>query len=230
MAAPKALIIGASRGIGLGLVAEFAGRGWEVVGTVRGHAPGLEKLAADRPGAVRVETVDTADVASGEALRDRLRGEVFDLVLVNAGVAGPRDKTHRNVDHDSFAELMITNALGPVRLAELLKDQVRPDGGVVGLMTSQLGSVGGNTEGGMELYRASKAALNSLTRSFAARHRKAGIVVLSLHPGWVKTDMGGPNAAVTVADSARGLADVVERALKDRKSGYFDYRGETLPW
>ena len=82
----------------------------------------------------------------------------------------------------------------------------------------------------MELYRASKAALNSFTRSFAARHKDKGVAVLSLHPGWVKTDMGGPNAAIDVATSVKGLADVVERAQKDRKDGFFDYKGETLPW
>ena len=82
----------------------------------------------------------------------------------------------------------------------------------------------------MELYRASKAALNSFTRSFAARHKDKGWTVLSLHPGWVQTDMGGPGAAIDVATSVKGLADVIERAQKDRRDGYFDYKGETIAW
>ena len=96
-------------------------------------------------------------------------------------------------------------------------------------MTSQLGSIANNT-GGTELYRASKAALNSFTRSFAARHKDKGFTVLSLHPGWVRTDMGGPNAAIDVATSVKGLVDVVERAQADRRDGFFDYSGKELPW
>jgi NAD(P)-dependent dehydrogenase (short-subunit alcohol dehydrogenase family) len=150
--------------------------------------------------------------------------------VVNAGVGGPPGKNPRTVSRDEFADLMVVNALGPVRLAELLAKQVRPQSGVVAFMTSQLGSVANNTTGGTELYRASKAALNSLVRSFAARHRDKGLAVLALHPGWVRTDMGGPNADIDVETSARGLADVVERARRDRRDGFFDYKGDELPW
>ena len=112
----------------------------------------------------------------------------------------------------------------------MLGKQGRPQSGVVAVMSSQLGSVANNTTGGTELYRASKAALNSLARSFAARHRDKGLAVLALHPGWVRTDMGGPNAAIDVETSAKGIANVVERAQGDRRSGFFDYKGDELPW
>jgi NAD(P)-dependent dehydrogenase (short-subunit alcohol dehydrogenase family) len=228
---PNALIVGASRGIGLGLVEEFAKRGWSVVGTVRSEASAgdLKMVAKDSGGKITLETVDTADAASGAALRDRLGETQFDLILVNAGVGGPADKNPRTVSDAEFTDLFITNSLGPVRLAELLAKNVKPQTGVVGLMTSQLGSIANNT-GGTELYRASKAALNSFTRSFAARHKDKGLTVLSLHPGWVRTDMGGANAAIDVATSVKGLADVVERAQKDRRDGFFDYSGKELPW
>ncbi len=227
---PKALIVGASRGIGLGLVEVFADHAWQVVATARqsSAADALRSLAAE--GKARIETVDIADIASCEALRQRLAGEVFDLVLVNAGVGGPRDMNPRTVTPAAFTELFETNALGPVRLAELLAKQVRPETGVVAMMTSLLGSIANNTSGGTELYRASKAALNSFTRSFAARHRPEGLTVLSLHPGWVRTDMGGPNAAIDVATSTTGLFNVIERAVKDRRSGFFDYSGAEIPW
>ncbi|MEO8925847.1 MAG: SDR family oxidoreductase [Caulobacteraceae bacterium] len=228
---PNALVIGASRGIGLGLAREFASRGWRVTATVRDTAGAgdLKTVAESSAGAVRIETVDTADAASGEALRDRLGEAMFDLVLVNAGVGGPA-KNPRTVSRDEFAHLMVTNALGPVRLAELLAKRVAPQTGVVAFMTSQLGSIANNTTGGTELYRASKAALNSMVRSFAARHRDKGLAVLALHPGWVRTDMGGPNAAIDVETSARGVAEVVERARGDRRDGFFDYKGDKLPW
>jgi len=223
-----ALIVGASRGIGLGLVEELTRRGWEVTGTARSAEGGKALKAVD--GKVRVETVDTADRASAEALRQRLDGQVFDLIIVNAGIGGPRDKNPRTVSDEEFSHLFITNSLAPVRLAELLAKQVRPQTGVIGLMTSQLGSVEQASAGGMELYRASKAALNSFTRSFAARHKDKGFATLSLHPGWVKTDMGGPGAAIDVETSARGLIDIVERAQKDRQDRFTDYKGDTLPW
>ena len=227
---PNALIVGASRGIGLGLVEEFVKRGWDVVGTVRGDASagGLNAVARDSGGKVTIERVDTADAASGAALRDRLGDTQFDLILVNAGVGGPASNP-RTVTDAEFSDLFITNALGPVRLAEILAKNVKPATGVVGLMTSQRGSIA-NNPGGTELYRASKAALNSFTRSFAARHKDKGFTVLSLHPGWVRTDMGGPNAAIDVATSVKGLVDVVERAQADRRDGFFDYSGKELPW
>jgi len=225
------LIVGASRGIGLGLAREFAGRGYDVVGTVRSEAGAaeLKSVSSAHPGRVRIETVDITDVASAEALRDHLKGQVFDVVIVNAGIGGPRDKNPRTVDDEAFTHLFLTNSLGPVRLAELLAANVMPKTGVVGFMTSHLGSIGDNS-GGMELYRASKAALNSFTRSFAARHRDKEITVLSLHPGWVRTDMGGPGAAIDVETSVRGLVEVIERARRDRHDGFFDYKGEAIPW
>ena len=228
----NALIIGASRGIGLGLAHELAARGWSVTATARDLEKSKEliALADGSNGNVRIELVDIAEPGSPEALRERLAGETFDLLLVNAGVGGPAGKNPRTVSHEEFCQLFVTNALAPVRLAEIFSKQVRPQTGVVGFMTSVLGSVEGASAGGMELYRASKAALNSFTRSFAARHQDKGWAVLSLHPGWVKTDMGGPNAAIDVDTSVKGLADVVARAQKDRQSGYFDYKGDTIAW
>ena len=225
------LIVGASRGIGLGLVKEFADDGATVVATVRDKAKAsdLAKLADGAGGKVKIETVDTADAKSAAELRDRLAGETFDVVIVNAGVGGP-SANPRTVTDEDFNQLFLTNALGPVRLAELLVKQVKPQTGVIAMVTSRLGSVEGAKAGGTELYRASKAALNSFTRSFAARHKDKGIAVLSLHPGWVKTDMGGAGADIDVETSAKGLVHTIERAEKDRRDGFFDYKGETIPW
>ena len=225
------LIVGASRGIGLGLVKEFVGEGDRVTATVRDKAKAtdLAALASSSGGKVKIETVDTADAKSAEGLRERLSGETFDVVVVNAGVGGPQANP-RNVSDADFNALFLTNSLGPIRIAELMVKQVTPQTGVIGLMTSQLGSVEGAKAGGVELYRASKAALNSFTRSFAARHKDKGIAVLSLHPGWVKTDMGGAGADIDVETSTKGLVKVIERAEKDRQDGFFNYKGETLPW
>lgn len=227
-----ALIVGASRGIGLGLVGEFERRGWRVIGTARdpAKADALNELATNSGGRVSVEAVDTTDLAQVQALRHRLDGENLDLLIVNAGVGNPHGRAPLTVTGAEFDTLFVTNSLGPVRVADAFVDRVRAKTGVIGLMTSQLGSVEGASGGGYDLYRASKAALNSFTRSFAARHKDRSVTVLSLHPGWVKTDMGGPQAPIDVATSVKGLADVVERAQGDRKDGFFDYKGDTLPW
>jgi NAD(P)-dependent dehydrogenase (short-subunit alcohol dehydrogenase family) len=228
---PNILIVGASRGIGLGLVEEFARRGWSVTASVRdaAKADALKALVNAAGGRVSIAVVDIADRASAEALRGALADQEFDALVINAGVGGP-PANPRNVEREVFADLLVTNALGPVRLAELLVKQVKPQTGVIGFVTSQLGSVGNNTSGGTELYRASKAALNSLTRSFAARHRDQGLSILSLHPGWVRTDMGGPNAAIDVATSAQGLADRVEQAVGAHREAFLDYSGAVIPW
>jgi NAD(P)-dependent dehydrogenase (short-subunit alcohol dehydrogenase family) len=228
---PNILIVGASRGIGLGLAEEFARRRWSVTASVRdvARADALKALARASGGRVAIAVVDVAERASAEALREALADQEFDALVINAGVGGP-PANPRNVEREVFADLFVTNALGPVRLAELLVKQVKPQTGVIGFVTSQLGSVGNNTGGGTELYRASKAALNSLTRSFAARHRDQGLSILSLHPGWVRTDMGGPNAAIDVATSARGLADRVEQAVGAHREAFVDYNGAVIPW
>ena len=219
--ARTAIIIGASRGLGLGLAAELTRRGWQVTATQRTPSPELAAVAG-----VTVESVDIDDDAAVAALATRQPGP-FDLVFVNAGVMGPRHGSADKVSGDELAALMMTNAVAPIRTARALLGAVRP-GGTIAFMTSILGSVALRQHGMAELYSASKAALNSLTRGFAATEA-GNLAVLSLHPGWVKTDMGGDGADIDVATSVTGLADVVE-AETGPGHRYLDYTGKTLPW
>ncbi|QDI79631.1 SDR family NAD(P)-dependent oxidoreductase [Methylorubrum populi] len=221
-----ALIVGASRGIGLGLVETFLERGWKVTATRRGAAPGLERLDVQ---GVRVETVDIDDDASVAALRERLARERFDLVFVVAGVLIESDKPLPAVPRAVHAQVYLTNAVSPILFADAFADRLAP-GGTLAFMSSGLGSVGLNTEGGWENYRASKAALNTNARSFAARHAARDFGILLLHPGWVATDMGGAGADLNVATSAAGLADVIEASAGRTDLAFRDHRGETLPW
>ena len=222
----SALIVGASRGIGLGLATELARRGLDVVGTVRGAA-GAAALRAAGAGA---EMLDVADPAGPAALRARLqgRGRTFDLVVLNAGVLGPPHQSAAEMTAEEAAALFLTNAVGPVRTARALLDLV-PDGGAVAFITSRMGSVALNTDGDLELYRASKAALNSLTRGFLARLDRS-VTVLSLHPGWVRTDMGGPDAALGVPEAVRGLLNVIEARRATGRHGFADHLGAELAW
>ncbi|HEX8233456.1 MAG TPA: SDR family oxidoreductase [Caulobacteraceae bacterium] len=227
---PKALIVGASRGLGLGLVEEFARRGWEVLATVRdpARAPELGQLALG--GKTRIEPLDVTRTETAAALDEALADEVFDLLFLNAGMGNPPGKRVANVSDAEMWALFETNALGPVRTAEMLAGHVRPRTGVVAFMTSRLGSVADKTSEHAELYSATKAALNSFSRSFAARHTQERLTVLSLHPGWVRTEIGGPNAPLDVETSVRGLADVVEAARGTGVHRFLDYTGAEIPW
>ena len=216
-----AIIIGASRGLGLGLATELTARGWQVTATQRTPSAALAAVAG-----VIVETVDIDNVAAVAALTRRQPGP-FDLVFVNAGVLGPPQASADSVTADQLAALMLTNAVAPVRIARALLGAIRP-GGTIAFMTSIMGSVALRQHGINALYGASKAALNSLTRGFAAVEAK-GFTVVNFHPGWVRTDMGGAEAAIDVATSVAGMANLLEAETVPGHR-FLDYSGEALPW
>lgn len=217
---PTALIIGASRGLGLGLVRELAGRGWTVTGTVRAEAGRAAVEAAGGASAL----ADVTDPASVTALPDA----PLDLLFINAGVSGPAHQDAAQATAEEIGALLMTNAVAPVAAARALLGRVR-EGGVLAFMTSRLGSVAANDSGHLELYSASKAALNSLTRSLVAKLDRP-LAVLSLHPGWVRTDMGGDGAPLDVETSARGLVDTILAHRGTPGSAFYDYGGAELPW
>jgi NAD(P)-dependent dehydrogenase (short-subunit alcohol dehydrogenase family) len=223
-----ALVVGASRGLGLGLAAALRRRGWQVVATVR-DAAGARRVAALGNG-IRVEQADITDEAAIAGLRRRLDGAIFDLIFVNAGISPPGRGDAAAVSLEEAAKVFITNAVGPARLARLFLDRVREPQGVVAFMSSGLGSVADNTHGYSELYSASKAALNSLSRSLAASLGGRRITVLAIAPGWVRTDMGGSSAPLSVEQSARGIVDVLEARAGTLRHGFVDHRGREQRW
>ncbi len=228
---PKtALIIGASRGLGLGLAGQFLGRGWNVVATVRQPSAELDALGATASGRLRTES--GVDIDHPEQVRDlcqRLAGARFDLLFINAGVNTRAGETIDVVPDAEVLRLYMTNAVSPVRTAETLAELVDP-AGTIGFMTSILGSIAAATGGGHEAYRASKVALNMLVRCFGARAAGKDRTLLLLHPGWVRTDMGGPQAVVDVDTSTSGLADVITARLGSGGLAYLDYTGKEIAW
>lgn len=234
MSAPEAistaLIVGASRGLGLGLAREYAARGWHVIGTVRdAKRTGLHDLADTAGGRIEIARVDITQPEQIHALREHLAGRGLKLLFVNAGVTNNSEELIGDVTTEEFVRVMITNALAPMRVVEALQDLVPPTG-TIAVMSSGLGSVTNNEDGGWEVYRASKAALNTLMRSFAARHAsdRRGLVLVA--PGWVRTDMGGPHAHLDIDTSIRGVADTLA-ALSGRPGlRYVDYTGKTVRW
>lgn len=226
----RALIIGASRGLGLAITEAYLARGTHVVGTVRpGPQTKLHALRERWPGQLEIEVVDITFADQVAALRSRLEGTTFDLLLVNAGVKNDDRETIADVSTDEFVRVMVTNALSPLRAIEKLGDLVDPNG-TIAVMSSGQGSVANNESGGYEVYRASKAALNTLMRSYAARHASDRRTLLLLAPGWIRTDMGGSSAPVTIEESVPVLVATIEAQRGKSGLRYLDRQGHTVPW
>ena len=226
--AKTALVVGASRGIGLGLVEEYLARGWSVVATVRDAEAEAELTAMDGTGRLTVARADVTYDGDIQALADRIEGPL-DLLFVNAGIMGPEEMI--TASREEIDQVMQTNAFGPARLAWALVDKVRPNTGVIALMSTGMASIADNSSGGYDIYRASKAAQNMLARSlWVGPGRERGLTVLSVNPGWVKTAMGGRGATIDVPTSARGIADQVEAQAGSGEHRFIGWNGRELPW
>jgi NAD(P)-dependent dehydrogenase (short-subunit alcohol dehydrogenase family) len=227
--AGHAFILGASRGLGLAIVEEYLKRGSHVVATARASGSALDGLIDRWPNRLSIEHVDINDREGVAALRRRLESKTFDLLFVNAGVKNDDRETVADVSTDEFVRVMVTNALSPLRAVETFDDLVAEDG-TIGLMTSGLGSIANNETGGYEVYRGSKAALNMFMRSYAARRRAGKRTLLLMAPGWIRTDMGGPDATLTIEESIPALVDTIEAQRGRPGLRYLDRFGATVPW
>lgn len=225
------LICGASRGLGLGLVRAFLDTGWQVHAVVRELRPAspLEALNTQYPEALQVIACDLDRLDASCTLGAALAGRRLDCALFNAGVYGPVHQDPRQAEADDIAQLFVSNAIAPIRLAQQLAEQV-VDGGVIAFMSSQMASLELARAAEMPLYGASKVALNSLLRSWQAQMPQLPWSLLALHPGWVRTDMGGDAAPLSVEQSASGLRDVIIAQLGRGQCAFLDYQGQALPW
>ena len=226
----RVLLIGASRGLGLALAKEWAQAGWQVVATARGASrTPLHDLADTFAGQIEIETIDVTEPEQIAALNERLADRMFDLLFVNAGVTNQPEGTVAETETDEFVRVMVTNALSPLRVIEALQDHVEP-AGTIGVMSSGQGSVANNERGGHEVYRGSKAALNTFMRSYAARHVGEDRTLVLMAPGWVRTDMGGPDATFGIDDSIPNVVKTLD-SLKDSPGlHYVDFLGRTVAW
>jgi NAD(P)-dependent dehydrogenase (short-subunit alcohol dehydrogenase family) len=222
------LITGAGRGIGLALAKEFSQKGYHVLGTYRDlkHAEELLRLAKD--GNITAVTADITDASSFGPLKKELEklGNI-DILINNAGVIGNKFGALSDVDAEDALNVFKVNTLGPLKIGQLAMPFLEK-GGTVAHITSLMGSIADNGSGGYYAYRMSKTALNMFNRCLA--HDFPDHTCLVLHPGWVQTDMGGANATVTKAESARGLCQVITQAKLSQSGMFFDYTGRELPW
>jgi NAD(P)-dependent dehydrogenase (short-subunit alcohol dehydrogenase family) len=226
------LLIAASRGLGLAMAEEFLKKGWNVVGTVRAGSgrTKLHELADRFPRGIEIETLDICDQSQVKELRERLAGRVFDMLFVNAGTTTNEEMvTIGDVTTDEFVRVMVTNSLCPMRVVESLQDLVSANG-LIGVMSSGQGSVTNNVNGMREVYRGSKAALNQFMRSYAARTSNMSRAMVLMAPGWVRTELGGPDARLSIEESVPNLVNVLLEQQGKAGLQYLDYLGRTVPW
>lgn len=220
------LITGAGRGLGLALARRLVDRGHRVIGTVRDAA----KAADLRECGAEIEQVEVADDGSIGALGERLKSRAIDVLVNNAGV-GSTAKRLADLDAAELQRCFAINSAGPLLAARALVGSLRAGRRrVVMNITSLLGSVALNTGGSSYPYRASKAALNQLTRSLAAELGPEGFTCVMVHPGWVRTDMGGGGAPLSPEESAAALVSLIEGAKPAWNGKFLNYDGKELPW
>jgi NAD(P)-dependent dehydrogenase (short-subunit alcohol dehydrogenase family) len=221
------LVTGANRGIGLEFAKQYQAAGWSVIATAREPEKADELKALG----VRIEALDVADVKSVTALAERLKDQPIDLLINNAGVGSIDAKKLQDIDLAAYERVFQVNAFGPMRVTQALLPNLRAGKGKqVVSISSQLGSIANNSGGNYYAYRESKAALVMFMRSLAAELKSEDFVCIAMSPGWVKTDMGGPNATLTPEQSITGMRKVFD-ALKPEDSGKsWFYDGTILPW
>ncbi|EKV31707.1 Short chain dehydrogenase [Caenispirillum salinarum AK4] len=225
---PTVVITGANRGIGLEFARQYAADGWRVIATCRSP----EKAPAELTGAdgVEVRGLDVADFAGVEAFGKAVADTPVDLFINNAGVYGKRGaQAFGAIDADAWMEVLKVNTIAPVKMVEaLLPALQKADGAKIAILSSKVGSVADNGSGGNYAYRTSKAAVNMVGKNLALE--LGDIPVLLLHPGWVRTDMGGPNGLIDTAESVSGLRKVIGDAGPDQSGHFYDYAGKEIPW
>ena len=226
------LITGANRGLGLEFVRQYAKEGARLHAACRRpeKAKELLELANANPGRIVVHTLDAASDASVAHLKREIGSAPIDVLINNAGVYGGDKQSHGNVDFSGWLDVMNVNTLGPIRVFEALMENLKSGNDKKAIaITSMMGSTAGNN-GGFFAYRSSKAALNNAMRGLSLALKSDGVIVVPIHPGWVQTDMGGPNAPLKPPESVSGMRAVIA-GLKLSDSGRFlDYAGKELPW
>ncbi|MFT4592081.1 MAG: NAD(P)-dependent dehydrogenase (short-subunit alcohol dehydrogenase family) [Gammaproteobacteria bacterium] len=237
-AMPTVLITGASRGLGLEFARQYAADGWRVIATSRSGSPELHAMAAAND-TVSLHGLDVADGASVSALSDAVGIQPIDVLLNNAGLfgrvafadGGVEHQAFGSTDFDNWANVMNTNVFGPMRMAEMFADRVAlSEQKKVVTLSSMLGSMALNTIGGLYAYRSSKAAVNQVMKSMSIDLAKRGILAIGMHPGWAKTEMGGPAAEIDAAEAVAGVRRQIAALDAAKLGDLLAYDGNVLPY
>ena len=230
---PSTLITGANRGLGFEFARQYLADGWHVYAACRDPASAseLRRLAEDSDDKLRILAMDVTDPASIRAAATELDGQAIDILLNNSGIIGPRGQTIGNIDYQAWAEVLAVNTMGPMRVSEAFVEHVASsDGKLIVTLTSGMGSIADNTSGGSIVYRSSKAAVNMVVRSLAIDLAPRGITCVVVNPGWVRTNMGGPNASLEPAESISALRRLIATFGPEQSGKFFNHTGREYPW
>lgn len=222
------LITGANRGIGLEFTQQYLANGWHVYATYR-QQPGdaLVALACDQ---LTLLPLDVAEDSSIAALQQRLNGIDLDVIINNSGVFGPRSQTLGTVSRQQWLDVLNVNSVAPLMLAQALHSHLTAKRGTFAVLSSRMGSIEGNNDGSLYLYRSSKTAVNQVVKSLSIDLKHLGINVVALHPGWVQTDMGGTNASINTNTSVNGLRQVLAHIGPEDSGRFMNYDGTAIAW
>jgi len=226
---PTCLITGANRGLGLEFVRQYAADGWKVVATCRrpDDAEALRGLDGD----ITIHPLDITDFAQVEALAKTLATLPIDHLVNNGGIYGPRVVRYDHIDYAAWANVFRVDTMAPMKVsAAFLPNVTKGQHKKIITVTSKMGSIADNTSGGSYIYRSAKAALNAAMRSLALDVADRGITVVVLHPGWVRTDMGGPGALIDAFESVAGMRQVVSNLRFEDSGKFFNYDSAEVPW
>ena len=228
------LITGANRGIGLEFSKQFVADGWRVFACSRNpeKSDSLNKLAAMYPDQITVHTLDVADHKQIKRLAQNLANKSIDILINNAGVyPGPEGSSFGEINYDAMTYAFIINTMAPLRMAEEFADHIkRGNQKIIVTITSKMGSVADNNRGGSYIYRSSKSAVNMVMKSLSIDLRSIGIIAVLLHPGWVRTDMGGPKGLISTKQSVSGMRNVISQISLADSGKFFAYDGQIIPW
>ncbi|HEY6824195.1 MAG TPA: SDR family oxidoreductase [Steroidobacteraceae bacterium] len=229
----RILITGANRGLGLEFAQQYLADGWEVIAACRnpGAAQALRRLADSATGSLTVIAMDVADRGSVQRAATSRQVAAIDFVINSAGVFGGNGQRLGSLDYRDWMQVLEANLLGPARVCEAFLERIgRSERRLIVTITSGMGSLSDNTSGGSVLYRTSKAAVNMLMRTAAIDLQPQGISCVVLNPGWVKTDMGGPNAKISAAESVGAMRRVISRLGRKDSGRFYNYDGREYPW
>ena len=226
------LITGANRGLGLGFVKKYLEKNVNVLCTTRDISGSKELLECKEryPNNIEIFELDLLKENGAKTLANQLNGMPIDILINNAGV-GSSNQHFEAVSSKPWLEVLKVNLIAPLIITQSLIENVKKSSAKkIYFLSSQLGSIGDNTSGGMYIYRSSKTGLNQVVKSLSVDLKPKGITVVSLHPGWVKTDMGGPNAPVSIDESIKGMMQVIDKTDIRDTGRFLNYDGKELPW
>jgi len=228
---PSVVITGANRGIGLELVSQYLADDWQVYACCRRPELATQLAGLALNSTLSIHQLDVANPESVKKLSLALLEQPIDLLINNAGIYGGERQSFGDIDYDQWKQVLDVNTLGPYRVSTALANQVGNSARRLMVnVSSAMGSIERYTTGGHYIYRSSKAALNMVTVNLAHDLRSRGITVLSVHPGWVRTDMGGSSADISTQTSAAGLRQLISNSTIDDSGRFFSWDGSALPW